>query len=200
MRPSPRTSAKSRIRRNRRLAMRGVPRARRPISSAPASSIGMPSSRAERRTIAVSSVGRVELERLDGCRSAISSGDPELAGPRRRAHQREAFDRQGDGARARARAGHQLDAKVLHRRIQALLDDRLQAVDLVDEQHVAAAQRGQDARPGRPCAPAPAPTSPAPRSPSRAPAGTRASSCPGPAGPTAARGPARRRACAPPAT
>ena len=43
-------------------------------------------------------------------------------------------------------AGHELDAEVLHRRVEVLLDDRLQAVDLVDEQDVAAAERGEDAR------------------------------------------------------
>ncbi len=37
------------------VAMRGVPRARRPISSAPASSIGISRRRADRRTIVVSS-------------------------------------------------------------------------------------------------------------------------------------------------
>ena len=70
-----------------------------------------------------------------------SSGDVELPGARGRADQREALDGQRDRARARAHAGDQLDAEVLHRRVEALLDDRLQAVDLVDEQDVAAGER-----------------------------------------------------------
>src|SRR5262249_35595968 len=37
------------------------------------------------------------------------------------------------------------DAKVLHRGVEALLDDGLQAVDLVDEEDVALAERGEDA-------------------------------------------------------
>ena len=37
-------------------------------------------------------------------------------------------------------AGDELDAEVLHRRVEALLDDRLQAVDLVDEEDVALAR------------------------------------------------------------
>ena len=52
----------------------------------------------------------------------------------------------GDGARAGARARDELDPEVLHRRIEALLDHRLQPVDLVDEQDVAAPERRQQAR------------------------------------------------------
>ena len=42
------------------------------------------------------------------------------------------------GTRGRALADHDVDLVVLQRRIQDLLDDRRQAVDLVDEQHVVA--------------------------------------------------------------
>ena len=47
--------AKSRTRRNKRPAMRGVPRARRAISFAPSSVIGTPNTRAPRLTIKSSS-------------------------------------------------------------------------------------------------------------------------------------------------
>ena len=43
--------------------------------------------------------------------------------------------------RARAsRVERDVDLEVLHRRVEVLLDDGRQAVDLVDEQHVAAAR------------------------------------------------------------
>ena len=42
--------------------------------------------------------------------------------------------------RERAVAGHDVDAEVLHRRIEALLDDRVQPVDLVDEEDVVLAR------------------------------------------------------------
>jgi len=51
IRPSARTSAKSRTRRNRRLAMRGVPRERRASSRAASGSSATPRIRADRRTI-----------------------------------------------------------------------------------------------------------------------------------------------------
>jgi hypothetical protein len=41
-------------------------------------------------------------------------------------------------------ADHDVDLKVLQRRIEDLFDDRREAVDLVDEQHVARFEIGQD--------------------------------------------------------
>ena len=55
MTPSPVTCAKSRTRRSRRLAMRGVPRERRAISPHPSSSIWTPRMPAERRTMRIMS-------------------------------------------------------------------------------------------------------------------------------------------------
>ncbi len=43
-------------------------------------------------------------------------------------------------------ADDQVQLKILHRRVEHLLDGRLQAMDLVDEQHVARLQVGQDGR------------------------------------------------------
>ncbi len=55
--PPARTWAKSRTRRSRRLAMRGVPRERLAISLAPSAAQAIPRMPAERRTIRVSSSG-----------------------------------------------------------------------------------------------------------------------------------------------
>ena len=57
-------------------------------------------------------------------------------------------------------ADHQVELELLHRRVEDLLDRRAQAVDLVDEQHVARLQVGEqggevagahDHRPARSC-------------------------------------------------
>ena len=55
--PSPRTSTKSRTRRSSRLAIRGVPRDRSAMRAAPSASTRTPSRRADRSTMACSSVG-----------------------------------------------------------------------------------------------------------------------------------------------
>ena len=64
--------------------------------------------------------------------------------PRRRADDGDLLDLQPDRARARALAEHDVEGEVLHRRVQDLLDDVAEPMDLVDEQHVALAQAGQD--------------------------------------------------------
>ena len=53
---------------------------------------------------------------------------------------------QGDarGARADSLAEHRVEDEVLHRRVERLLDDALQAVDLVDEEDVPLGQVHQD--------------------------------------------------------
>ena len=70
--------------------------------------------------------------------------DPEAAaqrlreepGARRRADQRERLERDGDHARMHARIEREVDAAVLHRGIDVLLDRGGQAVDLVDEEDI----------------------------------------------------------------
>ena len=52
------------------------------------------------------------------------------------------LDRAGRGAFVQ----HDVDFIVLHRRVEILLDDRAEAVDLVDEKHVARIEVGQQAR------------------------------------------------------
>ena len=90
-------------------------------------------------------VGRVEIKSLDDAKTREQRRG-QLAGARGGAHQGEAFDGHRDGAGACAHAGHDLDLEVLHRRVEALLDNGLQPVDLVDEQDIAATERREDAR------------------------------------------------------
>ena len=66
-------------------------------------------------------------------------------GARRRADQREALERQLERLRVGAAVDDEVDAEVFHRRIEILFDDPAEPVDLVDEQHVALIERGQDA-------------------------------------------------------
>ena len=55
----------------------------------------------------------------------------------RRANQREVREIQADRARRGVLSQHDIDGEVFHRRVQYLLDLAVQAVDLVDEQHIA---------------------------------------------------------------
>ena len=136
------TWAKSRTRRSRRLAMRGVPRERLAISAAPSASQAMPRICAERRTMRVSSSGAVELQALDDA-EAVAQRRGQQAGAGGRADQGEGRQVELDRARRRALADHDVDLEVLHRRVQHFLDHRREAVDLVDEQHVVRLQVGQ---------------------------------------------------------
>ena len=62
------------------------------------------------------------------------------------AHERERRHREPDAGRRRALADDDVELEVLHRRIQDLLDRPRQSVDLVDEQHVAVFELGEDRR------------------------------------------------------
>ena len=83
-----------------------------------------------------SSSARVELEARDDA-EAVAQRIGQHAGARRRADQRERRQVELHAARGRPLADHDVDLEVLERRIEDLLDDRRQPVDLVDEQHVA---------------------------------------------------------------
>ena len=72
------------------------------------------------------------------------SGLVSMPGARRRADQRERRQVELDAARRRTFADHDVDLEILERRIQDLLDDRRQPMDLVDEQHVARLEVGQE--------------------------------------------------------
>ena len=65
-------------------------------------------------------------------------------GPGGGADQGERRDVERDRGGARALAEHDVDAEVLHRGVQQLLRGPGDAVDLVDEQHLARPRRGQD--------------------------------------------------------
>ena len=142
------TVAKSRTRRSRRSATRGVPRERRAISRAAVRGHGRRQQPRAARDDRLQLGRRVEHQ---------AQRDAEAVAQRRRqqpgagggADQGEG--RQVDAHRARRRplADHQVELEILHRRIEDLLDRRLQAVDLVDEQDVVRLQVGQDARRGR---------------------------------------------------
>ena len=122
--------------------MRGVPRERRAISAAPSSSSG----HVEQACGAVHDFGqiwlRVELEPRDDA-EAVAQRVGEHAGARGGADQRERRQVELDRARRRALADHDVDLEVLERRVEDLLDHRREAVDLVDEQHVARLEVGQ---------------------------------------------------------
>ena len=66
------------------------------------------------------------------------------ADPGRGADDRHVLDLQPHRACARSLAEHHVQREVLHRGVQDLLDHVAQPVDLVDEQHVALAQAGED--------------------------------------------------------
>ena len=129
--------------------MRGVPRERLAISSAPSGEIGSSSRPAGARDDALQLLRGVELQpRHDA--EAVAQRIGQHAGARGRAHQRERRQVELDRARRRALADHDVDLVILQRGIEYLLHHRRQAVDLVDEQHVVrfevGQQRGQVAR------------------------------------------------------
>ena len=125
--------------------MRGVPRLRRAISSAaPPSSMSTLSSRAERCTMRCQLLDVVVVQPQHQAEAAAQ----------RRAHQAlarggadggEARDGQRVRARARSGADQNVHAEILERRVEHLLDVGQQAVNLVDEEHLARADVAEDA-------------------------------------------------------
>ncbi len=87
---------------------------------------------------------RIEREPFDHAepRPHRRGEEPEAG---RRADQREAFHRHRQRLRVRSVAEPDVDAEVLHRRVEEFLELRPEAVDLVDEQHVAGAEAGEQA-------------------------------------------------------
>ena len=130
--------------------MRGVPRLRAAISAAPASSIGTPRIRAERRDDEVQVGVGVEVEPVHDAEAAAQRRGEE-AGAGGGADQGEGLQRDLHRARAGPAADHEVEAVVLERGVEDLLDLRVEAVDLVDEQDLAVVEggeeRGQVARP-----------------------------------------------------
>ena len=88
-------------------------------------------------------LGGVELEAGDDA-EAVAQRIGQHAGAGGRADQRERRQVELDRARRRAFADHDVDLEILQRRVEDFLDDRAEAVDLVDEQHVVRFEVGQD--------------------------------------------------------
>jgi hypothetical protein len=80
--------------------------------------------------------GRIKIEPVDDA-EAVAERRGQEPRPGRGAHEREPGQVELDGAGAGALADDDVELEVLHRGIQDLLDDAVQAVDLVDEQDVA---------------------------------------------------------------
>ena len=88
--------------------------------------------------------GAVEVEPLDDPEAVPQRrGEHRVAGGR--ADQGERLERVAHAARARPGPDHDVDLELLHRGIEHLLDAGRQAVDFVDEEHVARVQRAEDA-------------------------------------------------------
>ena len=80
-------------------------------------------------------LGRIELQPLDDAET-VTQRRGQQTGTCRCADQRERGQVELQRTRCRPFANHDVDLVVLHRRIEHLLDNRAQAVDLVDKQHV----------------------------------------------------------------
>ena len=125
--------------------MRGVPRARRAISSAPSAR----DRDAEHARAAVDDqlqlLAGVEIEPHRNA-EAVAQRRGEQARARRRADQRELREIDLHRARRRPLADDQVELEILHRGIEDFLDRRIEPVDLVDEQHVAVFEIGEQRR------------------------------------------------------
>ncbi len=98
---------------------------------------------AERRDDALEILHPVELQSLHDA-EAVAQRRGQKPGAGRRADQGEGRQVQLDRARRRPLADHDVELKILHRRIQHFLDDGREAVDLIDEEHIARLQVGED--------------------------------------------------------
>ena len=135
--------AKSRTRRSSRVATRGVPRARRAISVRGIGQELQPEQPGAAHHDRLQLGHLVELQPGHDA-EPVAQGRGQEARPGGGADQGERRQVEPDRARRRALADHQVELVVLHRRIEDLLHRRLQPVDLVDEQHVARLQVGQN--------------------------------------------------------
>ena len=163
--------------------MRGVPRARRAISLAPSAR----HADAEHAGAALDDLFElflgIEIQPHRNA-EAVAQRRGEQARARGGADQRERREVDLHRARRRPLADDEVELEVLHRRIEDFLDRRIEPVDLVDEQHVAlfeiGEQRGEIAGLGDHRAGGGAEI----RRPARARRSAPAWSCRGPGGPT----------------
>ena len=123
--------------------MRGVPRARRAIS--------WRRRRLERDAEDAGGalhdrdeVGGVVVVEAGDEAEAIAQRAGDEAGAGGGADEREARQLEADRTRRRALADDDVELEVFHRRVEHLLDRPRQAVDLVDEEHVAVVEVGED--------------------------------------------------------
>src|SRR3972149_9418197 len=86
--------------------------------------------------------GIVEIEAED-LPEPVPQGRSQQAGPRGRADQRETFQIKLDRPRRRTLADHDVDLIILHRWIKHFLDYVIEPVNLVDEEHVAFIEIGE---------------------------------------------------------
>ena len=123
--------------------MRGVPRERRAISMAPALGQRQPELFGAAGHDQFQ-LGRRVQHQAQRDAEAVAQGLGQQTGAGGGAHQGEWRQVDTHRARRRALADDEVQLEVLHRGIQHFLDGGLQAVDLVDEQHIARLQVGQD--------------------------------------------------------
>ena len=102
-----------------------------------------PSSPAERCTIVSSSCGLVELQ-VGGEAEPVAQRAGQQPGPGGGADQGERRDLERDRGGAGALADDDVDPEVLHRQVEHLLGGPRHPVDLVDEEHLALVEAGQD--------------------------------------------------------
>lgn len=124
--------------------MRGVPRERRAISSAPSG----PRSKPRMRAAGDDAAQLVRLVEVEAQRDAEAVAQRRRDQPRarRRADQGEGRQVDLDRARRRALADDEVELEVLHRGIEHLLDGGREAMDLVDEEDIARLQVGEQGR------------------------------------------------------
>ena len=115
--------------------MRGVPRARRDLARAVAVDLDAENARGSHDDRL--EIGRLVVLEAGDEPEAIAQRAGDETGARGGAHQGEARKVEADRAGRRALPEHDVELEVFHRGIQHLLDGARQAVDLVDEQHVA---------------------------------------------------------------
>ena len=126
-------------------AMRGVPRARLAISRAPSSdNADLHHPRAALHDLE-QFVLVVEIEPHRNAET-VAQRRGEKAGARGGADQRELGEVDLDRARRRPLADDEVELEILHRRIEHFFHRRVEAVDLVDEQHVALLEIGEERR------------------------------------------------------
>ena len=77
---------------------------------------------------------------------AVAQRIGQKAGARRGADQREFGEVDLHRTRRRPFADDEIELKILHRRIEDFLDRRIEAMDLVDEQHIALFEIGEERR------------------------------------------------------